>query len=57
VKGYQFKDHYLIVTEDDLASVKIESSSVMTIDKFVTANAIDPVYFDSSYYVAPDGGR
>ena len=56
VKGYQFKkDHYLIVTEDDLASVKIESSSVITIDKFVRANAIDPVYFDASYYVAPDG--
>ena len=56
VKGYQFKkDHYLIVTEDDLASVKIESSWVMTIDKFVKANAIDPVYFDASYYAAPDG--
>lgn len=56
VKGYQFKkDHYLIVTEDDLASVKIESSSVMTVDKFVTASSIDPVYFDASYYVAPDG--
>jgi DNA end-binding protein Ku len=56
VKGYQFKkDHYLIVTEEDLASVKVESSSVMTVDKFVTANSIDPVYFDASYYVAPDG--
>jgi DNA end-binding protein Ku len=56
VKGYQFKkDHYLIVTEEDLASVKVESSSVMTVDKFVAANSIDPVYFDASYYVAPDG--
>src|SRR4029453_16289660 len=56
VKGYQFKkDHYLIVTEEDLDSVKVESSSVMTIDKFVAADAIDPVYFDASYYLAPDG--
>ena len=56
VKGYQFKkDHYLIVSEDDLASVKVESSSVITVDKFVAANSIDPVYFDASYYVAPDG--
>ena len=56
VKGYQFKkDHYLIVTDEDLASVKVESSSVMTVEKFVTADSIDPVYFDASYYVTPDG--
>jgi DNA end-binding protein Ku len=56
VKGYQFKkDHYLLVTDEDLDSVKVESSSVMTVDKFVEANSIDPVYFDASYYVAPDG--
>ena len=56
VKGYQFKkDHYLLVTDEDLESVKVESSSVMTVDKFVEANSIDPVYFDASYYVAPDG--
>jgi DNA end-binding protein Ku len=56
VKGYQFKkDHYLLVTDEDLDRVKVESSSVMTVDKFVQANSIDPVYFDASYYVAPDG--
>jgi DNA end-binding protein Ku len=56
VKGYQFKkDHYLLVSDEDLDSVKVESSSVMTVDKFVEANSIDPVYFDASYYVAPDG--
>jgi DNA end-binding protein Ku len=56
VKGYQFKkDHYLLVTEEDLDSVKVESSSMMTVDKFVEANSIDPVYFDASYYIAPDG--
>ncbi len=56
VKGYEFKkDHYLLITEADLASVKVESSSVMTIEKFVEAGSIDPVYFDSSYYLAPDG--
>ncbi|MBV8505066.1 MAG: Ku protein, partial [Alphaproteobacteria bacterium] len=56
VKGYQFKkDHYLLVSDEDLDSVRVESSSVMTVDKFVEANSIDPVYFDASYYVAPDG--
>src|SRR5690348_14609704 len=56
VKGFQFKkDNYVIVTDEDLASVKVESSSVMTIEKFVTADSIDALYFDASYYVAPDG--
>ena len=56
VKGYQFKkDHYLLVTDEDLDSVKVESSSMMTVDKFVEANSIDPVYFDASYYLVPDG--
>jgi DNA end-binding protein Ku len=56
VKGYEFKkNHYLIVTDDDLDSVKVESSSVMTIEKFVDADSIDPMYYDASYFVAPDG--
>ena len=56
VKGYEFKkDHYVILTDEDFDSVKVETSSVMTIEKFVKAGSIDPVYFDASYYVAPDG--
>jgi DNA end-binding protein Ku len=56
VKGYEFrKDQYLLLTDDDLDSVKIESSSVMAIEKFVEADSIDPIYFSSSYYLAPDG--
>jgi DNA end-binding protein Ku len=56
VKGYEFsKDRYLLLTDEDLNSVKVESSSVMTIEKFVETNSIDPIYYSSSYYVAPDG--
>ncbi|MGH7211792.1 MAG: Ku protein [Acetobacteraceae bacterium] len=56
VKGYEFKkDHYVILTDEDFDSVKVESSSVMTIEKFVEAGSIDPIYFDASYYLAPDG--
>jgi len=56
VKGYEFKkDHYVILTDEDFESVKVESSSVMTIEKFVEAGSIDPIYFDASYYLAPDG--
>jgi DNA end-binding protein Ku len=56
VKGYEFKkNHYLLLTEADFDSIKIESSAVMTVDKFVDAGAIDPIYYDTSYYVAADG--
>jgi DNA end-binding protein Ku len=56
VKGYEFKkDTYLLLTDADLDSVKVESSSVMTIEKFVDASSIDPIYYDAAYYLAPDG--
>jgi DNA end-binding protein Ku len=56
VKGYEFrKNQYLLLSDDDLDSVKVESSSVMTVEKFVDTASIDAVYFDSSYFLAPDG--
>ena len=56
VKGYEFKkDHYLIVDDEDFESARIESSTTVKIEKFVDTNSIDPIYFDASYYVAPDG--
>jgi DNA end-binding protein Ku len=56
VKGYEFKkDGYLIVTDEDFESARIESSSTVKIEKFVDAHSIDPIYFDGSYYLAPDG--
>ncbi len=56
VRGYEFKkDHYLILTDEDFDSVRVESSSTLVISKFVPREAIDPVYFEASYYVAPDG--
>jgi DNA end-binding protein Ku len=56
VKGYEFKKNtYLLVTNEDFESVKVESSEVMTIEKFVEASSIDPIFYDSGYYLAPDG--
>jgi DNA end-binding protein Ku len=56
VKGYQFKkDHYLLMDDADFDAARIDSSPVLTIEKFVPATAIDPLYFDTSYYLAPDG--
>lgn len=56
VKGYEFaKGQYVIITDEDLGSVRVESSALMKIEKFVDAASIDPVYYDASYYLAPDG--
>ena len=56
VKGYEFrKEHYLLLTDDDFNSVKVESSSVITVEKFVDTDSIDPVYYDAAYFLAPDG--
>jgi DNA end-binding protein Ku len=56
VKGYEFKKNtYLLLTDEDFESVKVDSSSVMTVEKFVAAGSIDPLYYDTSYFVAPDG--
>ena len=44
VKGYEFKkDTYVLLDDADFERAKIDSSTVLTIDKFVPADAIDPV--------------
>ena len=56
VKGFEFeKGRYVIVDDEDLATVKVESSSTMAIEKFVDSTSIDPIYYDQSYFLAPDG--
>jgi DNA end-binding protein Ku len=56
VKGYEFKkDTYIVLTDEDFESARVESSSTMKVDKFVDTASIDPIYYDASYYLAPDG--
>jgi DNA end-binding protein Ku len=56
VKGYQYeKDQYVVLTDEDFDKVQVESSKAIVIEKFVDAEAVDPIYFDSPYYMAPDG--
>jgi DNA end-binding protein Ku len=56
VKGYQFeKDKYVVVTAEELDEIEIASSKTIDIDGFCDAADIDPIYFDSTYYLAPDG--
>jgi DNA end-binding protein Ku len=56
VRGFEFeKDRYVLLDEEDFARAKIETSATMTVDKFVAREAIHPIYFDTSYYMVPDG--
>jgi DNA end-binding protein Ku len=56
VKGYEFrKNTYLLLANEDFESIKVESFEVMNVEKFVDAGSIDPLYYDTGYYLAPDG--
>src|SRR5580704_8026767 len=57
VKGYEYeKDHYVVIEEDDIKKVAPKTAKVMEILEFVKGDAVDPIYLESSYYMAPDGG-
>jgi DNA end-binding protein Ku len=55
-RGYEIgKGQYLIVEDEELEAVQIESTRTIEIDEFVPRNEIDDRYIDSPYYIAPDG--
>ena len=55
-RGYEVgKGQYLIVEDDELEAVQVESTRTIEIDQFVPRNEIDDRYIDSPYYIAPDG--
>jgi len=56
VRGYEFeKGHYVVVTDDDTDKVRVESTRVINLETFTSADAIDPIYLERAYYLAPDG--
>jgi DNA end-binding protein Ku len=56
VKGYEFeKGHYVVVDEEDIEKVRVESTRVINLEKFTEDSAIDPIYLERPYYLAPDG--
>ncbi len=55
VKGYEVaKDSYVIVTDEELASLAPKASRMIDISDFVDGAAIDPVFYDSPYYLVPE---
>src|SRR3712207_374962 len=56
VKGYEYeKNRYVIIEDEDLESVRIETTHTINIEAFVDADAVDVVYQDAPYYMTPDG--
>jgi len=56
VKGYEFeKGRWVVVGEEDIQKVRVESTRVINLEKFTDDTAIDPIYLERAYYLAPDG--
>src|SRR6185436_5378649 len=56
VKGYEFeKGRYVVMSDEDFDKVRPESTRVIDLVQFADASAIDPMYVDRAYYLAPDG--
>jgi DNA end-binding protein Ku len=54
VKGYQFeKGQYILLEEDELDNVALESTHTIDIEQFVPVSAVDRIYLDESFYLAP----
>jgi DNA end-binding protein Ku len=57
VKGYEFeKGRYVVIADEDIQKVRVESTRVIDLVQFTDDTAIDPIYVDRAYYLAPDGG-
>ncbi|HKW98637.1 MAG TPA: Ku protein [Bryobacteraceae bacterium] len=57
VKGYEYeKDRYVEVEDEEIKKVAPKTAKVMEILEFVKADQVDPIYLESSYYMAPDEG-
>ncbi|MFL6690293.1 MAG: Ku protein [Alphaproteobacteria bacterium] len=56
VKGYEIsKNHYVIVTNEELDEVKLETTHTLEIERFVDADTIDRLYWNDPYFLVPDG--
>jgi DNA end-binding protein Ku len=55
VKGYEYeKDRYVILTDDDLDAVPVQSTRNIDIQQFVDQAEIDPIYYKKTYYLGPE---
>ena len=56
VKGYEYeKDHYVTLTDEELDALPVATARAIEIERFVDSDQIDPIYFQRSYYLVPEG--
>src|SRR5271165_650751 len=56
VRGYEFeKGRYVLLTEDELREVRLESTQTIDIERFVDAADIDRIWWNEPYYLVPEG--
>src|SRR5688572_13440047 len=57
VKGYEFaKDQYVMFSSEEIKALEEVGSDAIDIGEFVPLESVDPIYFDRTYYLAPDRG-
>ncbi len=55
VKGFEYeKDRYVVIEDEEIKKVAPASAKVMEILEFVKSEEVDPIYLETSYYMAPD---
>lgn len=55
VKGYEYeKDKYVVVDDEEIKKVAPRTAKTMEVLEFVKSSEVDPIFFDASYYLAPD---
>jgi DNA end-binding protein Ku len=55
VKGFEYeKDRYVVIEDEEIKKVAPASAKVMEILEFVKSEQVDPIYLETSYYLAPD---
>jgi len=55
VKGYEYeKDKYVVVDDEEIKKVAPKTAKTMEVLEFVKSTEVDPIFFDASYYLAPD---
>jgi len=56
VKGYEFeKGRYVVMNDEDIEKDRVDSTRIIDLEKFTDDTAIDPIYLERPYYLAPDG--
>ncbi|MEY2412531.1 MAG: end-binding protein Ku [Acidobacteriaceae bacterium] len=55
VKGYEYrKDEYVVIEPEEIKKIEPKTAKTMEILEFVKSSEVDPVFFESSYYVMPE---